>query len=123
MEPRGYQEGAVVITGGMRSGEALRSREGTGKPPRYGNRGGKTNPTVQWFGKKADATNKGPEALEKFYRLNPKPIKEDPDWLEAQALATRQVEAGEEDALEKFAQSHVGLCAIIADVHSLAGSK
>jgi len=57
---------------------------------------------VQWFGKKADATNKGPEALKEFYRLNPKPIKEDPDWLELQALATRQVEAGEEDALEKF---------------------
>ena len=50
-------------------------------------------------------------------------MKEDPDWLEMRALATRQVEAGEEDALEKFAQSHVGLCAIIADVHSLAGSK
>ncbi len=102
MEPRGYQEGAVVITGGMRSSEALRLREGTGKPPRFGNRGGKTNPTVQWFGKKADAKNKGPEALKEFYRLNPKPIKEDPDWLELQALATRQVEAGEEDALEKF---------------------
>jgi hypothetical protein len=102
MEPRGYQEGAVVITGGMRSGDALRLRKGTGKLPRYGNRGGKTNPNVQWFGKKADATNKGPEALKEFYRLNPKPIKEDPDYLEAQALATRQVEAGEEDALEKF---------------------
>ena len=29
-------------------------------------------------------------------------MKEDPDWLEMRALATRQVEAGEEDALEKF---------------------
>ena len=102
MEPRGYQEGAVVITGGMRSSDSLRLREGTGKPPRFGNRGGKTNPTVQWFCMRAEAQKRGPEALKEFHRLNPKPMKEDPDWLEMRALATRQVEAGEEDALEKF---------------------
>ena len=74
MEPRGYQEGAVLITGSMRSSEALRLREGTGKPPRFGNRGGKTNPNVQWFGKKAEAIRRGPAALKEFHRLNPKPM-------------------------------------------------
>ena len=102
MEPRGYQEGAVVITGGMRSREAFRLREETGKPPRFGTRGGKTNPNVPWFSMRAAAEKKGPQALKEFHRLNPKPMKEDPDWLEMRALATRQVEAGEEDALEKF---------------------